>query len=56
MLGILRDGDGLAIQILKDFDVNLKSLKEQIDSQIREIKEPEEGSSELVVTKSTEKY
>ena len=55
MLGILRDGDGLAIQILKDFDVNLKSLKEQIDSQIREIKEPEEGSSELVVTKSTEK-
>ncbi len=55
MLGILRDGDGLAIQILKDFDVNLKSLKEQIDSQKREIKEPEEGSSELVVTKSTEK-
>ena len=55
MLGILRDGDGLAIQILKDFDVNLKSLKEQIDTQIREIKEPEEGSNELVVTKSTEK-
>ena len=40
MLGILRDGDGLAIQILKDFDVNLKSLKEQIDTQIREVKEP----------------
>ena len=56
MLGILRDGDGLAIQILQDFDVNLKSLKEQIDSQIREIQEPEEGNSnELVVTKSTEK-
>ena len=55
MLGILRDGDGLAIQILQDFDVNLKSLKEQIDSQIREIQEPDEGNSELVVTKSTEK-
>ena len=56
MLGILRDGDGLAIQILQDFDVNLKSLKEQIDSQIRQIQEPdEESNNELVVTKSTEK-
>ena len=41
MLGILRDGEGLAIQILQDFDVNLKYLKEQIDSQIRAIQEPE---------------
>ena len=55
MLGILRDGDGLAIQVLQDFDVNLKSLKEQIDSQIRQIQESDEGSNELVVTKSTEK-
>ncbi|NLZ96196.1 MAG: ATP-dependent Clp protease ATP-binding subunit, partial [Bacteroidales bacterium] len=56
MLGILRDGDGLAIQILQDFDVNLKFLKEQIDSQIREIQEPqEEENNELVVTKNTEK-
>ena len=55
MLGILRDGDGLAIQILQDFDVNLKSLKEQIDTKIRQAQEPDEGSSELVVTKSTEK-
>ena len=55
MLGILRDGDGLAIQILQDFDVNLKALKEQIDTQIRQIQEPDEGNNELVVTKSTEK-
>ena len=58
MLGILRDGDGLAIQILQDFDVNLKSLKEQIDSQIRQVQEPlnpDEDSNELVVIKSTEK-
>ena len=56
MLGILRDGEGLAIQILQDFDVNLKYLKEQIDSQIRAIQEPEqEGNNELVVTKNTEK-
>ncbi len=56
MLGILRDGEGLAIQILQDFDVNLKSLKEQIDTQVRQIQEPDEaGNNELVVTKSTEK-
>ena len=55
LLGILRDGDGLAIQILQDFDVNLKSLKDQIDSQVRDIQEPDEGSNEVVVTKSTEK-
>ncbi|MDD4727949.1 MAG: ATP-dependent Clp protease ATP-binding subunit [Dysgonamonadaceae bacterium] len=55
MLGILRDGDGLAIQILQDFDVNLKSLKEKIDVQIREAQEPYEKDNELVVTKSTEK-
>ena len=55
MLGILRDGDGLAIQILQDFEVNLKSLKEEIDSQIRQVQEPEEGHNELVINKSTEK-
>ncbi|MFA5462783.1 MAG: Clp protease N-terminal domain-containing protein, partial [Dysgonamonadaceae bacterium] len=55
MLGILRDGDGLAIQILQDFDVNLKSLKEKIDSQIREVQEPDEGNNELVINKNTEK-
>ena len=55
MLGILRDGDGLAIQILQDFEVNLKSLKEQIDSQIRQAQEPYEENNELVINKSTEK-
>ncbi len=56
MLGILRDGDGLAIQILQDFEVNLKSLKEDIDSKIRQAQEPEdEGNNELVINKSTEK-
>ncbi len=55
MLGILRDGDGLAIQILQDFEVNLKSLKEEIDSKIREVQEPYEVNNELVINKSTEK-
>ena len=55
MLGILRDGDGLAIQILQDFDVNLKSLKEAIDTQIRQAQEPFETNTELVINKNTEK-
>ena len=56
LLGILRDGDGLAIQILQDFEVNLKSLKERIDTQIRQVQEPyEEENNELVINKNTEK-
>lgn len=56
LLGILRDGDGLAIQILQDFEVNLKSLKERIDTQIRQVQESyEEENNELVINKNTEK-
>lgn len=55
MLGILRDGEGLAIQILQDFDIDLPSLKEYIDNHIRAIQEPYDGTSELVINKSTEK-
>ena len=55
MLGILREGEGLAIQVLQDFDVNLEELKKYIDTHIRAIQEPYEGSNELVINKSTEK-
>ncbi len=55
MLGILRDGEGLAIQVLQDFDIDLKILKENIDSQVRQVQEPYDGSSELVINKNTEK-
>ncbi|MDD2938833.1 MAG: ATP-dependent Clp protease ATP-binding subunit [Proteiniphilum sp.] len=55
MLGILREGDGLAIQVLQDFDVNLEDLKKYIDSHIRAIQEPYDGSNELVINKNTEK-
>ena len=55
MLGILRDGDGLAIQVLQDFDIDLQMLKEYIDSQIRTIQEPYDGTSEVVINKNTEK-
>ena len=55
MLGILRDGEGLAIQVLQDFDIDLQMLKEYIDSQIRTIQEPYDGTSEVVINKNTEK-
>ena len=55
MLGILRDGDGLAIQVLQDFDIDLAILKDYIDSHVRQIQEPYEGTNELVINKKTEK-
>jgi len=55
MLGILREGEGLAIQVLQDFDIDLHVLKDYIDSHVRSIQEPYEGTSELVINKNTEK-
>lgn len=55
MLGILRDGNGMAIQVLQDFDIDLHVLKDYIDSHVRTTQEHFEGSSELVINKSTEK-
>jgi ATP-dependent Clp protease ATP-binding subunit ClpC len=55
MLGILRDGNGLAIQVLQDFDIDLHVLKDYIDSHVRAAQEPEESSNELVINKNTEK-
>ncbi len=55
MLGILRDGEGVAVQVLQDFDIDLPVLKDYIDSHVRSIQEPYEGTSELVINKNTEK-
>ena len=55
MLGILRDGDGVAIQVLQDFDIDLRVLKDYIDSHIRSLQEPYDGTNELVINKNTEK-
>lgn len=55
MLAILRDGDGIAIQVLQDFDIDLNSLKNQIDDKFRQLQEPYDGTRELVINKSTEK-
>src|SRR5690554_4149164 len=55
MLGILRDGDGVAIQVLQDFDIDVSTLKDYIDSHVRSVQEPYEGTNELVINKNTEK-
>ena len=55
ILGILRDGDGVAIQVLQDFDIDLQILKDYIDSNVRSIQEPFDGTNELVINKNTEK-
>lgn len=55
MLGILREGEGLAIQILQDFDVDVQNLKKEIDGRVRQVQEPHEGTTELVINKNTEK-
>ena len=55
LLGILRDGDGVAIQVLQDFDIDLHNLKDYIDTNIRSVQEPFDGTNELVINKNTEK-
>ena len=56
MLGILRNGEGLAIQALIDFGIDLNDLKQNIDSKILEQQDVySNNSSEIVLTKSTEK-
>ena len=55
MLAILRDGDGVAIQVLQDFDIDLRVLKNQIDDKFRQMQEAYEGTQELVINKKTEK-
>lgn len=55
MLAILREDEGLAKQVLQDFDVDVKELKTQIDERFRQLQEPFDGTSEVVINKSTEK-
>ena len=55
MLAILREDEGLALQVLQDFDVNLKELKNTIDDRFRQLQEPYDGTSEVVINKSTER-
>ncbi len=53
-LGILRDGEGLATDILENMGVNLADVKVLIENKIRSEK-PLNGKSDLMMLKSTEK-
>jgi len=56
MLGILRNGEGLAVQTLHDFGIDVNELKQDIDSHILEQQEPSSGNNnEIVLTKNAEK-
>jgi ATP-dependent Clp protease ATP-binding subunit ClpC len=53
-LGILRDGEGIATDILENLGVNLKDIKQLIEKKIRTDK-PINGNVDLMMLKSTEK-
>lgn len=56
MLGILRNGEGLAVQTLTDFGIDLEELKTSLDSNIlRNQEELYTVNNEVVLDKSTEK-
>ncbi|MFR9166400.1 MAG: ATP-dependent Clp protease ATP-binding subunit [Dysgonomonas sp.] len=57
MLGILRNGEGLAIQALNDFGIDLRDLKQDIDSKILTLQDGSDlgHNTEIVLTKNTEK-
>ena len=59
MLGVLRDGGGVAIQVLHGFDVDIQQLKTQIDTYLRssetDVNAVPNGVSELTINKNTEK-
>jgi len=56
MLGILRNGEGLAVQALNDFGIDLNELKQNIDSKVLEQHDNDtNNSTEIVLTKNTEK-
>lgn len=55
MLGILRNGEGTAIEALIDFGVDLEDLKQNIDVAVLDQQDVYPNSTEIVLKKSTEK-
>jgi ATP-dependent Clp protease ATP-binding subunit ClpC len=53
-LGILRDGEGTATDILENLGVNLADLKQLIEKKVKSEK-PVDGKADLMMLKSTEK-
>lgn len=55
MLGILRNGEGLAVQALIDFGIDLNELKKDIDSNILKQQEEAYNNGDIILAKNTEK-
>lgn len=55
MLGIIRNGEGLAVQALIDFGIDLEEFKTDLDSNILVQQEDVYPNSEVVLNKNTEK-
>ena len=53
-LGILRDGEGIATDILENLGVNLADIKQLIEKKVKSGK-PVDGNADLMMLKSTEK-
>lgn len=55
MLGILRNGEGIAIQALRDFGIDMDALKSQLDSNVTNHIDDAYPANEIVLDKKTEK-
>lgn len=55
MLGILRNGEGIAIQALRDFGIDMDALKNQLDSNVTNHIDDAYPANEIVLDKKTEK-
>jgi ATP-dependent Clp protease ATP-binding subunit ClpC len=54
-LGMLREGDGKAIQVLKYLGVNLEDFKKKIENAIRNPEKPDNTASNIPLMKQTER-
>ncbi len=54
-LGILREASGKAIQLLQDFNIDIKVLKNKIDDSVRKHQDEFTSPNELVISKNSEK-
>lgn len=56
MLGIIRDGEGKAMQVMHELDVDTVDIKRKIEQEIKNTIEPEDNhQQEIAITKTTER-
>lgn len=55
MLGILRNGEGVAVQTLRDFGINMDKLKIKLDSNLELNQDTHISNNEVILDQKTEK-